>query len=80
MKNSLIISDTLRKVKFTGYGHWKISIEIDGETITHVTNNMPAFDSAFDEDEDDHQEARAGRTDEIMRKQDIEIYETNIED
>lgn len=39
--------ETLRKTK-TGYGHFIISIEIDGEEFSTTTTNTLAIDAAFD--------------------------------
>ena len=55
MKNLI---STLNR-KFSGYGHYTISIEMDGETLKTTTNNMSAVDAAFDEYYDD--EDNSGR-------------------
>ena len=55
MKNLIL---TLNR-KFSGYGHFTISIEVDGATIKTTTNNMSAVDAAFDEYYDD--EDNSGR-------------------
>lgn len=39
--------ETLRKTK-TGYRHFIISIEIDGEEFSTTTTNTLAIDAAFD--------------------------------
>jgi hypothetical protein len=37
--------------KFTGYGHYKITIEYsDGKLYSATTTDMPTFDSAFNSD------------------------------
>jgi hypothetical protein len=74
-------ASTLSK-QFSGYGHFKISIELDGEELSTVTTNTTAIDAAFDYDYDDVDnseriyESRAQAQDalvcEILRKNDIE--------
>ena len=40
--------ETLRKRK-TGYGHFNISIEMDGKELSTTTTNTMAIDAAFDD-------------------------------
>lgn len=49
---------TLRK-KLSGYGHFIISIEIDGKIFKTTTTNTIATDAAFDEyyDDEDNSES-----------------------
>jgi len=44
--------ETLYGVK-SGYGHYKVSIDIKGQELSTVTDNMSAIDAAFDEYYDD---------------------------
>ena len=46
---------TLSRAK-VGFGHFRISIEKNGETLSRVTTNTMAIDAAFDEmyDDDDN--------------------------
>ncbi len=52
MKNLI---ETLRSKK-TGYGHFSISIEMDGKVFKTTTTNTMAIDAAFDDcyDDDDN--------------------------
>ena len=43
--------NTLRTRK-TGYGHFKIAVEINNEIVSTITTNTLAVDAAFDEDYD----------------------------
>jgi len=73
---------TLRKTK-TGYGHFRISVEIDGKEYHTVTTNTMAIDAAFDEDYDlndnsgryyeTRREAQTALVDEILRANDMEL-------
>jgi hypothetical protein len=49
------IIKTLSK-KFTGYGHYKLSVIIDGVEYSKTTTNIRAIDAAFDDmyDDDDN--------------------------
>jgi phage-related protein len=44
--------ETLRKIK-TGYGHFKISIEMNGQELKTTTTNTMSIDAAFDDCYDD---------------------------
>lgn len=46
------IIETLRSKK-TGYGHFLISIEMDGQQLKTTTTNTIAIDAAFDDCYDD---------------------------
>lgn len=39
--------------KFNGRGHYRISINIDGEEFSTLTTDMMAIDAAFDDEYDD---------------------------
>jgi hypothetical protein len=52
------LAKTLRRTK-TGYGHFTISIEIDGVEYNATTTNTMAIDAAFDENYND--EDNSGR-------------------
>ena len=85
--------ETLYGVK-SGYGHYKVSIDVDGQELSTVTDNMSAIDAAFDEyydDEDNEgrfyesrEEAQEALVNEILNsnKDDVEqIYiKNNMED
>jgi hypothetical protein len=70
---------TLSK-KFTGYGHFRISIERDGEELSTISTNGMAIDAAFDDYYDDEdnslryyesrEEAQIALVEEILRKND----------
>lgn len=76
--------NTLNK-KFTGHGHYYVSIELEGETIGTTTTNMPAIDAGFDgcydagdiDNEDryyeNRQKAQESLINEILRKNNIEL-------
>lgn len=49
MKNLI---ETLRKRK-TGYGHFNISVEMNGKELSTTTTNTMAIDAAFDDCYDD---------------------------
>jgi len=76
------IRRTLRK-QFSGYGHFKISIEIDGRIYKTVTTNTNAIDCAFDDDYDlfnstdryfeSQQEAQQTLVNEILRANALEV-------
>ena len=73
---------TLRK-KWIGYGHYNISIEIDGKELEATTTNTMAIDVAFDDCYDDEdnsgnyyesrREAQEALVNEILRANKIEI-------
>jgi hypothetical protein len=73
---------TLRKTK-TGYGHFSISVELDGNVLMATTTNTLAIDAAFDEYYDDEdtsglfyesrEEAQMALISEILRKNEVEI-------
>ncbi len=73
--------NTLTKSR-QGYGHFYVSIEIDGKEFGTTTTNTMAIDAAFDEfyDDDDtegryyssRQEAQEALIDEILRVWEIE--------
>ena len=74
--------ETLRKTK-TGYGHFSISIEIDGEEFSKTTTNTLAIDAAFDiyyDDEDNseryfesREEAQIELVNEVLRANEINL-------
>lgn len=74
--------ETLRNRK-TGYGHFNISIEMDGEELSTTTTNTMAIDAAFDDcyDDEDNEgryyesrlEAQEALVSEILRANDIEL-------
>ena len=73
---------TLRS-KWTGYGHYSISIEMDGEEFKATTTNTMAIDVAFDDCYDDkdnsgsyyesRREAQEALVNEILRANKIEM-------
>ena len=73
---------TLRQTK-TGYGHFRISIDFNGEELSVITTNTIAIDAAFDEYYDDEdnsgryyesrQEAQEALISEILGKNEIEL-------
>jgi phage-related protein len=78
--------ENLRKTlraEFTGRGHFRISIEIDGEKFSTTTTNTMAIDAAFDDCYDDvdnsqrfyesREEAQNALIGEILRKNEIEL-------
>ncbi len=79
MKNLI---KTLRS-KWTGYGHFSISIEMDGQEFKATTTNTMAIDAAFDDCYDDkdnsgsyyesREEAQEALVNEILRVNKIEI-------
>ena len=79
MKNLI---KTLRR-KWTGYGHYSISIEMDGKEFKAITTNTMAIDVAFDDCYDDkdnsgnyyesREEAQKDLVNEILRANKIEI-------
>jgi hypothetical protein len=80
MKNLI---DTLRSKK-TGYGHFIISICMDGQEFKTTTTNTMAIDAAFDDcydDDDDNsgsyyasrEEAQEALVNEILRVNEIEL-------
>lgn len=79
MKN---IIETLRSRK-TGYGHFRISIEIEFKEFSTITTNTMAIDAAFDDCYDDEdnsgryfesrEEAQEALVSEILRANDIEL-------
>ena len=79
MKNLI---ETLRRKK-VGYGHFSISIEMDGQKFTAITTNTMAIDAAFDDCYDDEdnsgrfyesrEEAQEALVDEILRSNEIEL-------
>jgi len=79
MKNLI---ETLRNRK-TGYGHFNISIEMDGKELSTTTTNTMAIDAAFDDCYDDEDnngryyenrlEAQEALVSEILRANDIEL-------
>ena len=83
------LTESLRKVK-TGYGHFKISISYNMETISTTTNNSSGIDAGFDDCYDDkdnsesyytsQQEARESLVSEILRANDLEIEEEKKEE
>ena len=74
--------ETLRS-KWTGYGHYSISIEMDGKEFKAITTNTMAIDVAFDDCYDDEdnsgsyyesrEEAQKDLVNEILRANKIEI-------
>lgn len=80
MKNLI---ETLRSKK-TGYGHFSISIEIDGKEFTTTTTNTMAIDVAFDDCYDDYdnsgsyyenrKEAQEALVNEILIANEIERF------
>jgi len=74
--------ETLRSKK-TGYGHFRISIDVDGEELITITTNTMAIDAAFDEcyDDEDNSEryyesredAQEALVNEILRANEIEL-------
>ena len=80
MKNLI---KTLRS-KWIGYGHYSISIEIDGKEFKATTTNTMAIDVAFDDCYDDvdnsgnyyesREEAQKDLVNEILRANKIEIF------
>ena len=44
---------TLSRTK-TGYGHFRVSIELDGKQYSTITTNSEAVDVAFDSNYDDN--------------------------
>lgn len=79
MKNLI---ETLRSKK-TGYGHFSISIEIDGQEFKTTTTNTLAIDAAFDNCYDDQENsgrfyesreaAQEALVNEILRANEIEL-------
>jgi len=79
MKNLI---ETLRSKK-TGYGHFSISIEMDGKEFKTTTTNTMAIDAAFDDCYDDEdnsgryyesrEEAQEALVNEILRANEIEL-------
>jgi phage-related protein len=79
MKNLI---ETLRSKK-TGYGHFSISIEMDGQEFKTTTTNTMAIDAAFDDCYDDEdnsgryyesrEEAQEALVNEILRANEIEL-------
>ena len=74
-----ILKDTLRSKK-VGYGHFNISIELDGQTLSTTTTNTKAIDAALDNCYDDQdrsgsyyesqEQAQQSLVDEILRDND----------
>ena len=74
--------ETLRSKK-TGYGHFSISIEMDGKEFETTTTNTMAIDAAFDDCYDDEdnsgsyyesrEKAQEDLVNEILRENEIEI-------
>ena len=74
--------ETLRS-KWTGHGHFSISIEIDGKEFKATTTNTMAIDVAFDDCYDDvdnsgryyesRREAQEALVNEILRANKIEM-------
>ncbi len=79
MKN-LIETLTCKK---TGYGHFSVSMELDGKVYSTTTTNMMAIDAAFDDCYDDEdnsgrfyesrEEAQEVLVNEILRAYEIEL-------
>lgn len=75
--------ETLRRKK-TGYGHFSISVEIDGQEFKCTTTNTMALDAAFDDCYDDvdnsgryyesREEAQEDLVNEILRANEIEPF------
>lgn len=69
--------------KKTGYGHFSISIEMDGQEFKTITTNTMAIDVAFDDCYDDEDnsgryyvsrdEAQEALVNEILRANEIEL-------
>ena len=69
--------------KWTGHGHFSISIEIDGKEFKATTTNTMAIDAAFDDCYDDQdnsgryyesrREAQEALVNEILRTNKIEL-------
>ncbi len=82
------VVDTLR-YDFRGYGHWKITITLDGVDYSTITTNSMGIDTAFDYEYDDNvdegryyesqREAQLDLIDEIVRKNDDKLYFENNE-
>ena len=53
--NTYNIADLIQTLyaRKSGYGHYRVSIELDGKQLTTITSNMSAIDAAFDEYYDD---------------------------
>ncbi len=74
--------ETLRS-EWTGYGHYSISIEMDGKEFKATTTNTMAIDAAFDDCYDDvdnsvryyesREEAQEVLVNEILRANKIEM-------
>ncbi len=74
--------ETLRNKK-TGYGHFYITIDIDGEDVGTTTTNTMAIDAGFDDCYDDEdndgryyesrKEAQEALVSEILTANDIEL-------
>jgi hypothetical protein len=75
MKNLI---ETLRSKK-TGYGHFSISIEMDGQEFKTTTTNTMAIDAAFDDEDnpgayyESREEAQEALVNEILRANEIEL-------
>ena len=75
MKNLI---ETLRRKK-VGYGHFSISIEMDGQEFKTTTTNTLAIDAAFDDEDnsgryyESREEAQEALVDEILRSNEIEL-------
>ena len=75
--------ETLRIKRQTSYGHFNISIEMDGKELSTTTTKSMAIDAAFDycyDDEDNdgrfyesRLEAQEALVSEILRANDIEL-------
>lgn len=90
-KSMQSLIETLYGVK-SGYGHYKVSIDVDGQELSTVTDNMSAIDAAFDEyydDEDNEgrfyesrEEAQEALVNEILNsnKVDVDVYKYAIID
>lgn len=73
---------TLRSEK-TGYGHYRISIELNKEKFETTTTNVQAIDAAFDDcyNEEDNsgryyenrEDAQMALVNEILRSNEIEL-------
>ncbi len=67
----------------TGYGHYYISIEMDGKELSTTTTNTMAIDAAFDDCYDDEDndgryyesryEAQVSLVKEILRANNVEL-------
>jgi len=74
--------ETLRNKK-TGYGHFNISIEMEGKELSITTTNTMAIDATFDDCYDDEDndgryyesrlEAQEALVSEILRANEIEL-------